>query len=343
MPSLEDRLFYRLEANLNHRDEVIEEYRHMIDVMRDYSLNHDITVQLMAALNIHRRRYSAEGAEITAEDIGKYSPLHGSDYVDAYESMHGIKTFTFHIGLAEENRCRLMHKMGMPSWVGAIFCIPDAFTSFKLQPLFFNEFGIVISGKIGNTYRSFQHEALHMDKRFYSLNFNNLVTFDAKTKYSLGLWRAKFQAHIIDEVLSFMCSGITKQSVADSWQGHYWQYYFDGIFQIYYPKIKAEEQAVQKKEMGIILAPVKAQINGAVDISFYLKAQLDADILTPLFFALGPNKEEIKHGIFYGHFSDLKAWAILLNNGAATPNKIKQQLRKKGYCRDSVIFSYMKR
>lgn len=343
MPSLEDRLFYRLEANLNHRDEIIETYGHRIDMMRDYSFKHDITVQLAAALNICRKYRNPESEEITADDIGAYNLMHSSDNVSAYESTHGIKTFAFHITLEERNKDILMQKLSFPCWVGAVALTKSNFELFKFAPLYFNIFGLVVSGGRNNQYKTFQHEALHLDRRRYSAHFSGLAASDMNPHYPAGLWRAKLQAHLMDDVFSYMQAGEEEKALEEKMRGDYWDYYFEGIVDRCFIKLKDEERHAKKKELGLILAPVKAQIRHAVAASFRLKARLGADVLTPLFFALGPNEEEVKKGILYGPLSDIEAWAVLLNSGRITPEKIRQQLQKRGYCRDTVIFSCLQK
>ncbi len=343
MSRLEDRLFYRLEANLNHRDEVIEKYGHMIDVMRDYSFKNDITLQLAAALNIYRKAHNPSGEEITTADIGAYNLMHEPANISLYELTHGIKTFAFNIAISGVNWSNLKAKLGLPEWFGRAAFIPSQFTQFKFHPLFFAAFGLILGCSNNSHYNTFRHEALHTDKRLYSSNFHGLSLFHENPKYPAGLWGAKFQAVIADELFSFLYAETEKEALAEKLGSHYWQYYLGFIFKQCFSKIKKEGQPARQKDIKALLAPVKAQIKHAVNISFYLKTQLDTDILTPLFFALGPNEEEIKRGIFHGAFADLGAWDLLLNSGAAAPEKIRQQLQKRGYCRDSVIFSYLKR
>lgn len=343
MSSLEDRLFYRLEANLNHRDEVIENYGHKIDVMRNYSFKHDIAVQLAAALNMYRKSNSIGGDDITSADIGDYRLMHGSDNILSYELTHGIKTFTFHIALSGDNRDIIMQKVGFLKWFGGAAFLPICFSKFKFRPLYFGTFGLVITGGRNNYYPNFQHEALHTDIRNYSQNFNSLVSHPENLHYPAGLCRAKFQASLTDEILAFIYAGVEKGALQEKLRNRYWKYYVENLIGKCFNKPSSDESLTKQKAVREMLAPVKAQINGAVDASFYLKTQLNPDILTPLFFALGPNEEEIRQGILYGPFSDIKGWGVLLNNGSATPEKIKAQLQKKGYCRDSAIFSYLKR
>ena len=77
----------------------------------------------------------------------------------------------------------------------------------------------------------------------------------------------------------------------------------------------------------------------AIDAALSLQEMVPYDMLTPMFFALGPTVAEIKAKQYYSPFGDIMLWENLLKNGRIKPETIREALQKKGYCKDDKLIS----
>ncbi|HII15779.1 MAG TPA: hypothetical protein HA362_05710 [Nanoarchaeota archaeon] len=320
MTTIEGRLFHCIGENLRHRDEVIEEYGNRFDFMRDYSFRHDMAKPIASALNLYKG-----GAGIVPEDIGKYGLMHTDAAVAEFEQKHGIKNFMFCMRIEESKWEALAKKMQWPEGFGAIYISEAYFSGFKSSPLDFSAFGFAI----GSSETMFAHESLHMARELYSANAVQMKTVYGEV--SDRECTAKLEFILTDEILAFTDAGLEREGVTVKLAAFYLDYYAKCmLFSLACPN----EGPMQKETdtIGRAIEPVRKSLRLAVHSAFVLKSWLPFDVLTPLFYALGPTPKEMEASEFESPFLDLSLLAIMLQQGRIKPAAIKGALQKKGYC-----------
>jgi len=93
----------------------------------------------------------------------------------------------------------------------------------------------------------------------------------------------------------------------------------------------------KKNELRKAVKPVFEELDKTIDACFYLKQRLSPDILTPLFYALGPTADEAREKSFPSIFADIRLWADILEKDIVRPNLIMSELRNKGYCMNKLF------
>jgi len=317
-----------LDVNLRHREEVIEEYGNAIDFMRDYSYNNDIRYGIATALNIFEKR-----SDIKPSDFDGMNLLHIKEEVQKYEQKHGIKNFLFDIELSKEKFRALMPKVDGKDWYGGLYFYPANFKGFCHSHLFFSKFGIAIEQEKGR----FRHEAMHCDRRIYTADYSARLVPDYDADYPDTRWRALAELSFTEEILCFMAEDYKQEDVEKTISTHYIDSkldFFSGIFRW----LNKEQTAEKRKQFEEILVPVKNSIGYAVKFAYSLKEKLPFNILTPLFFSIGPTSEDIKSGNFYSPFMDVSLWEKCISEKKLVAWDIRDKLRKKGYCLEYSLF-----
>ncbi|MBU2637341.1 MAG: hypothetical protein KJ955_00015 [Nanoarchaeota archaeon] len=329
MAELEDRLLHCLEVNLNHKDEVISGNSWFAGHMRMSSFHLHLADTLATALNIYRKNYFVDENYnfVTPADVVPYTPLHTKEAIDRYELKYGIRTFMFAIHVPNMNWRRLLKKLDIPGWAGGIYLPAGRFNGFYQAPWHFSSFGL----EIMQDKSCLEHEALHCDRRVYSANCNEISGFDANPDYKNEKLITKVQMSFVDEMLCYIHDGKSQISLKKLLKGKYWGREIDFIVSRF-KGLNQEDKRKKSKEIEKKINPVKLAIPDAVRAAHALKYMLPPDILTPLFYSLGPTIEEIKAKQFRPPFEDIKLWADALGNGRIKPETVLEQLQKRGYC-----------
>ncbi|MFH1065036.1 MAG: hypothetical protein V1734_00840 [Nanoarchaeota archaeon] len=326
--SLEEQLLHCLDANLKHREEVIEEHGNAIDFMRDYSYNNDIRHYLATALNIYEKR-----RDIVPSDFEGMKILHTKEEVQKYEQKHGIKSFLFDIELSKEKFKQLMPKVGGKDWYGGLYFLPSKFKGFHHSRLYFSKFGLAIEEKKSR----FKHEAMHCDRRFYTAEYTARFVPDYGVDYPDARWRVLAELSFLEEILCFMAENYKPENVEKALSSNYMESkldFFSGIFR----GLNKEQKAEKRKQFERILQPTKNGIESAVKFAYSLKEKLPLNILTPLFFSIGPASEDIKAGKFYSPFADILLWEKCISEKRIVAMDIRNRLWKKGFCLEHSLF-----
>ncbi|MDD4877988.1 MAG: hypothetical protein PHO02_03050 [Candidatus Nanoarchaeia archaeon] len=325
---LEEQLMHCLDANLKHRDEVIEEYGNSIDFMRDYSYHNHFENELATALNISEKRNG-----ILPSDFEGMRILHAKTEVQQYEQRHGIKTFLFDIELPKEKFAALMPKVDGKEWYGGLYFTPSNFRGFYHNRLYLSKFGLAIEQEKGR----FKHEAMHCDRRFYTADYRNRLVPDYDADYPDSRWQSLAEISFTEEILCFIAEDFKKENVEKAIKEHYFEAKLD-FFSGIYRGITDEQKAEKRKQFEKILEPVKNTIGCAVISAYKLKEQLPSDILAPLLFSIGPASEDIENSRFYSPFGDILLWERCVSQKRISIPAIRDRLQKKGYCPENPLF-----
>ncbi|MFA5888529.1 MAG: hypothetical protein WC852_07510, partial [Candidatus Nanoarchaeia archaeon] len=241
---LEEQLMHCLDANLRHRGEVVEEYGNAIDFMRDYSYNHDIRNELATALNIYEKRNDIEPSDFNGMKL-----LHTKETVGKYEQKHGIKSLLFDVEIPREKFKALMSKVDGKEWYGGLYFLPSQFKGFHHSHLNFNKLGLGLEQETG----SFEHEALHCDRRIYTESYISRFLPDYDAYYSDSRWRALAELSFAEEIQCYMAEDSSQAHVADSLNTNYMESKLDFLSGIY-RGITDERKAEKRKEFEKILS-----------------------------------------------------------------------------------------
>lgn len=326
---LEQRLMHCLDVNLRDREEVIEEYGNEIDFMRDYSYKNDMKNELATALNLFKKR-----GDIEPSDFDGMKLLHTRDALQAYEQKHGIKSLLFDIGIPNEKFKALMPKLDGKEWYGGMYFDSPIFNGFHHSHLLFSKFGF---GMQQETW-GFEHESLHCDKRIYTAGYYARFMPDKyDADYPDSRWRAMAELYLAEEIFGYMAIGFQPEQVEESITQNYIEVTIN-LFLSTFTGLNDEQKAEKGKKFEQIFMPVKGNIGKVVKYAYSLKENLPFNLLTPLYFSIGPTSEDIKAGNFCSPFADISFWEKCISGKRIIQWDIRNRLRKKGYCLENSCF-----
>lgn len=320
--SLEQQLLHCLDANLRHRDEVIEEYGNIIDFMRTYSGLNSIKNELATALNIYEKRN-----DIEPSDFDDMRILPAKEALQAYENKHGLKSFLFDIELPKAGFTQLMPKVRGKEWYGGLYFPPGKFRGFHHPVLKLSRLGLAIEQEKGR----FEHESLHCDRRFYTGGYRDRFLPDYDADYSDARWRALTELSLLEEILCYVAEGCKPGDIEKSICSRYFNARIDflaGTFR----GLNENQRAEKRKQFENIILPVKYGVGNAVKMACRMREMLPFELLTPLFFSISPTEEEMRAEKFYSPFSDVSLWERRISEQKITMWDIRNRIQKKGYC-----------
>lgn len=326
MPSLEERLFHCLENNLYYKDEIIQRYGKLFDYTRDLSLKQDFSSEFADVLN----KYHGS-SKLKENDFSGYTPMHIENNYAPFEKKHGIRSFLFGIVLPEKKWKKLLKKLDWQRWAGGMFIPAGNFRKCANTSLNYQTFGFTL----GNGQGVYEHEALHACRQLYSRNCFLIDGYGAEINYGLDELMARCEYTFIDEMHAYVSTGWGLKDMAKTLNTKYWHSEIKtinslvkGVWPISIP---------QKNKFKKAVNPVFEGLVSTIKSCFYLKQRLSPDILTPLFYSLGPTINEIREKEFLSIFADIRLWAELLEKDAVRPNLIMSELRNKGYCMNKIL------
>lgn len=328
MPSLEERLFHCIERNLKQKEEVLELYARLFDGMREASLKRDFSQDVVSALNAYKGK-----DVLKQEDIGQYEPLHVENNSINFEKKHGIKSFLFGIKVGDEKWKHIKKKMGWQKWAEGFFIPAGHFTSVLNYELMFCTFGLVI----GNSHALYEHEALHACRQIYSANCYFIDGYGSSLMNPGNELKARCEYTFVDEMHCYLNDNRSFNETARLLKGDYWDSEKEAIFSII---VGSGLEKIKKK--GLVkkaIKPVWREIECTIRASHVLKNRLAPEVLTPLFYSLGPTIDEIRNKNFPSIFADIRLWAELLERDVVRQGMIRAELQKKGYCCDDIIMA----
>ena len=326
MPSLEERLFHCLENNLHHRDEIIQHYGKMFNDMRDISFKKDFSSEFAAVLN----KYHGH-SQLKADDFYGYELMHIENNYIPFEQKHGIMSFLFGIVLPEKKWKKILKKLGWEKWACGMFVPAGHFRNCGHLELNYYTFGFTL----GNGHGIYGHEALHACRQLYSYNCSFIDGYGNKINYGPDELRARCEYTFIDEMHACLSNNWGITDLKKVLKTKYWNLETKTIGSL--AKDVWPISTDKKKNLRTAVNPVFMGLVSAIEACFYLKQMLEPDVLTPLFYALGPTADEVREKEFPSIFADIRLWAKLLEKDVIRPNMIRSELQKKGYCINHII------
>lgn len=326
MPSLEERLFHCLENNLHPKDEIIQLYGKMFNGMRDASFKKDFSSEFADVLNKYK-----EDTTLAAKDFNEYEPMHVENNYLPFEKKHGIMSFLFGIVLPEKRWKRILKKLEWEKWAGGMFVPAGNFSNCGNTELRYQTFGFAL----GSGHSIYEHEALHANRQLYSNNCHFIDGYGSEINYSPEELKVRCEYTFIDEMHAYISDSWERADMKKTLKTKYWTSEIKTIYSL----IKGvwPISAAKKNKMKKAVKPIFAELDSTIDACFYLKQRLDPEVLTPLFYALGPTADEIRQAEFPSIFADIRLWADLLEKDIIRQNMIRTELQKKGYCNNPFI------
>jgi len=305
-------LLERLVKNICNKEEVTKKYGGLIKKMREYSFSKNIQNELATAFNAY-----GEYKTIEPKDFDNYYILHTEANLQSYKKKHNIDTFIFDIGVPKTKWTILREKIGLSNCDG-LFLSGNFFKRFFHENLYFSIFGLAIENIESRDL--LEHEALHVDIRFYSANFEKLINW-RHIEYSKSELITKIEASLASELLcNLQCD--KDKSETEKWLvTKYLPDYIDWAAYVN-PKYK--------EGLKDIYEDIANRIHSVVEASYSLKSMLDYETTTTLFFSLGPTAEEIENKIFsHSPFFDICLWSAYLQKNIITKEQIDEKLKEK--------------
>ncbi|MFH1065035.1 MAG: hypothetical protein V1734_00835 [Nanoarchaeota archaeon] len=325
MPSLEERLFHCLRNNLYYKDEIIQRYGKLFDYTRYLSLKQDFSSEFADVLN----KYHG-GSKLKENDFSGYIPMHVENNYAPFGQKHGIMSFLFGIVLSEKKWKKLLKKLDWQKWAGGMFVPAGHFRKCANTSLNYQTFGFAL----GSGYGVYEHEALHACRQLYSRNCFLIDGYGNEINYGFDELRARCEYTFIDEMCAYVGTGWGMAHMVKTLKTKYWNSEIKTICSLVNNKWPAS--IIKKKTLKNAVRPVLRGLVSTIESCFYLKQRLSPDILTPLFYSLGPTINEIMGKEFCSVFADIRLWAELLEKDVVRPNLIMSELRNKGYCMNSI-------
>ncbi|MDD4877987.1 MAG: hypothetical protein PHO02_03045 [Candidatus Nanoarchaeia archaeon] len=328
MPSLEERLFNCIEQNLKHKDDVIQLYGKMFNRTRELSLTKDFSQEFADAMN----RYKGKKV-LKAGHFSGYSSLHIESNYLPFERKHAIMSFLFGIVLPEKKWKTLLKKLEWEKWACGMFVPAGYFLGDWPRELDYSAFGFTLGSGQG----IYAHEAIHANRQLYSSNCCFIDSYGAQINYSDDELRARCEYTFIDEMHAYIIDNWEKESLKKTLKTNYWNAEIKTICS--FANNSWPASSLRKRKLKNSVKPVFAGLDRTIEACFYLKQRLEPDILTPLFYSLGPTIAEISRKGFPSIFADICLWAELLEKDIVRQGMIRDELQKKGYCCEDIILA----